>query len=152
LEKYVGRYEVPEGVGIPYPFFGVMLDRDTLVLQVKTDKAWYPLTAQSETSFYHLSVNNDFEVTFVLEASGEISHLVYEERGQTYNLNRMPQAEAQSAGGTAAESPAAPQTRLGETGGNPGVGPRIAPALALVGLGALMARSGARRRGRKARS
>jgi hypothetical protein len=144
LERYVGRYEVPDEMSMPYPFFGVMLQGDRLVLQVKTDKAWYPLTPQSENSFYHLSFNNDFGVTFVPDASGEISHLVYEEGGRTYNMVRMPQSESQSAALPAAETPTAPQPNLGQTGGNPSVGSRLTAALVLLALGALMAWSGLR--------
>jgi hypothetical protein len=147
LEAYVGRYEVPEEMGVSYPFFGVVLDGDTLVLQVKTDKAWYPLTPQSETSFYHLSVHDDFTVTFVPDASGGISHMLYEQGGQTYNLERMAQAETQPAAALPSDSPTAPQPEMGQTGASRGVASRFAPALALIALGGLMAWTGLHRRG-----
>jgi hypothetical protein len=146
LEKYMGRYEVPEEMGVPYPFFGVMFDGDTLVLQVKTDKAWYPLTPQSETSFYHLSVHDDFSVTFVPEASGGISHMLYEQGGQTYVLNRLAQAETQPGVVPSVDNPAAPQPQMGQTGASPGVASRFTPALALIALGGIMACTGLLRR------
>ena len=66
----MGRYEVPDEMGMSYHFFGAVMDGNTLYRQVKTDKAWFPLTPQSEITFYHLSVNNDFNVTYVPDSSG----------------------------------------------------------------------------------
>jgi len=146
LEAYVGRYEVPDEMGMPYPFFGVVLDGDTLVLQVKTDKAWYPLTPQSESSFYHLSLHDDFTVTFVPEAAGGISHLLYESGGRTYQLNRMAQAETQPAAVPPADNRTAPQPLMGQAGERPRAGLRIAPALMLVALGGMTVGMGLRRR------
>ncbi len=128
LEAYVGRYEVPGEMGLPYPFFGVALDGDTLLFQLKTDKGWYPLTPQSETSFYHLSFNDDFSIEFVPDASRGISHMVYTQPGRTYTLNRIREIQ------------------IGETGARVGAASRLALALALAVLGGMLAWAGARRR------
>ena len=80
LEEYVGRYDIPDEMraSYPYPFFGVMLDDDTLYLQVKTDKAWYPLTPEADDAFFHLSVGNDFSVAFERSESGTVETIEFD--------------------------------------------------------------------------
>jgi hypothetical protein len=88
-EAYVGQYEVPAEMGLPYTFFSVAQDGDELYLQVKADKAWYELTPQSETSFFHLSLHDDFRVTFDLDESGQAAQFLYEAGGQAYTFTRL---------------------------------------------------------------
>ncbi len=88
-DLYVGQYEVPAEMGIPHVYFSVAKDEDKLYLQVKSDKAWYELTPQSETSFFHLSRHDDFQVTFALDESGQVDQFLYETGGETHTLVRM---------------------------------------------------------------
>jgi hypothetical protein len=88
-EAYVGRYEVPAEMGIPHDFYSVSKDDDRLYLQVKIDKGWYELTPQSETNFFHISRYDDFEVTFILDDSGQVIRFLYEVGGESYTFNRM---------------------------------------------------------------
>ena len=88
-DAYVGRYEVPAEMGIPHDFYSVSKDDDRLYLQVKIDKGWYELTPQSETSFFHISRYDDFEVTFILDDSGQVIRFLYEVGGVSYTFNRM---------------------------------------------------------------
>ncbi len=88
-EAYVGQYEVPDEMDLPYTFFSVAQDGDKLYLQVKADKAWYELTPQSETSFFHLSRHDDFQVTFVPDESGQAAQFLYETGGQAYTFTRL---------------------------------------------------------------
>jgi hypothetical protein len=137
LEEYVGRYDIPDEMSssYPYPFFGVMLDGDTLYLQVKTDKAWYPLTPESDNAFFHLSVGNDFSVAFERGESGTVETMLYREGGREYALPRIPdeQAAAQPAAVTATTA-----QLLDETGAAPDYATRLGAALVAFALGAWM--------------
>jgi hypothetical protein len=95
-EAYVGQYEVPAEMGLPHAYFFVAKDGPKLYLKVKSDKAWYELTPRSETSFFHLSFNDDFEVTFIPDESGQVTRFLYEAGGQTYTFTRT-NAESVSA-------------------------------------------------------
>ncbi len=88
-DAYVGQYEVPAEMGLPYAYFSVTKDGDKLYLQIKADKAWYELTPQSETSFFHLSIYDDFQVTFVLDEFGLVPRFLYEVEGETYTFTRI---------------------------------------------------------------
>ena len=149
LQSYVGRYDIPDDMrsSYPYAFIGVALDGDALVLQIKTDKGWYPLTPQSENEFFHLSVRNDFAVSFERDASGSIEHMLYREGGREYVLPPMaaePAADpTATAPATAASATAVSQ--MGETGGSRG-GTALGAALGLFAFGAWMVWRGFRRR------
>ncbi len=88
-EAYVGRYEVPAEMGMPNDFYYVAKKENRLYLQVKIDKGWYELTPQSETSFFHISRYDDFEVTFILDDSGQVIRFLYEVGEESYTFNRM---------------------------------------------------------------
>jgi hypothetical protein len=130
----------------PYPFFGVTLDDDTLYLQIKTDKGWYPLTPQSETEFFHLSVMNDFSVGFQRGESGSIKHMVYREGGREYLLPRVNTEPPASAPGEALPVTGAALASPPSTGIDSAVDwVTLTSALVLLALGAWMAWCGFRR-------
>jgi hypothetical protein len=76
-------------MGLPYAHFSVSTDEDNLYLQIKPDKGWYELIPQSETSFFHLSMHDDFQVTFIPDESRQAVQFLYEVGGQTYTFTRM---------------------------------------------------------------
>jgi hypothetical protein len=149
LETYVGQYDIPEDMhySYPYPFFGVTLDGNTLYLQIKTDKGWYPLTPESETQFFHLSVMNDFSVAFQRGESGSIEHMLYREGGREYLLPRVTTEQPASAPGEALPiTGGTPVRPHGFENGNDFNWITLTSALLLLALGAWMAWRGFRRR------
>jgi len=88
-EEFVGDYKVPVGMRLPYPFYSIALENETLYLKVKPDKVWLALRPISQNSFYHVSSFNHFEVTFLQDDDGRVRQFEYTENGAVYTFNRL---------------------------------------------------------------
>lgn len=74
LAKYVGQYQLAPGA-----VFDVALNGDTLSAKL-ADQPRFRLWPESETDFFYKEV--DAQVTFVVDAGGEVSRLILHQNGQ----------------------------------------------------------------------
>jgi hypothetical protein len=102
---YIGDYDIPSELGLPYPFYRIDILNDSLFLKIKTDKGWLELFPLSETDFYHVSSFAQFEVTFLKDENGEVNQFLYTENGEEYTFNRITEDDLEPA--TPSPSPTA---------------------------------------------
>jgi hypothetical protein len=88
-DSFVGDYDIPPELGLPYPFYRIDVLNESLFLKIKTDKGWLELLPLSETSFYHVSSFAQFEVTFLPDENGVVDQFIYKEYGKEYVFNRL---------------------------------------------------------------
>ena len=106
VASYVGDYDLPLELGLPYPYYSIAFENGSLYLKVKPDKAWLELTPLSETSFFHVSSFSQFEVTFLPDEDGQVDQFQYEENGEIFTFTRIKDQDAEPA--TATPSPPTP--------------------------------------------
>jgi len=99
-DAFIGKYDIPAEMGLPYPFYSISIENDALYLKIKTDKAWLELTPFSETSFYHVSSFSQLEITFLPDEDGQVDQFRYEENGRIYTFSRIKDDDAQPATST----------------------------------------------------
>jgi hypothetical protein len=76
-------------MGLPYPVYSIIYENEILFLKMKSDKAWLTMRPISETSFYHVSSFNHFEVTFLPDEDGQVDQFQYVENGSVFTFNRL---------------------------------------------------------------
>lgn len=90
---YVGRYEVPAALGMPFPYVIVSSRDDKLYIGLPDDYGQpRELHPQSDTQFFYTTWENvgGFELTFVTDASGQATQMLYKTAGNPeVPLNRM---------------------------------------------------------------
>jgi len=89
VNSFEGDYDLPAEFGLPYPYYSISFENDSLYLKIKTDKAWLALSPISETSFYHVSSFSQFEVTFLQDEDGQVNKFLYLENGEEYTFTRI---------------------------------------------------------------
>jgi len=89
FEPYIGNYALPSEMGLPYPYYSITVQGDTLILKIKPDKAWLELLPLSETTYYHASSFSQFEITFLIQEDSQVNQFQYEEQGEVYTLTRI---------------------------------------------------------------
>jgi hypothetical protein len=89
-EAYVGKYEVPTEIGWPFATVVVASEDYRLYVELPMGEK-LELFPESETSFFHLSIDgtDDFEVTFVRDETGEVSHAILEKDGMKFAFKRI---------------------------------------------------------------
>ena len=93
-DSFMGNYDIPAALGLPYPFYSIAFENDTLYLQIKTDKAWLDLLPLSETSYYHVSSFAQFEITFIQDENGQVNQFLYQEKGKEYVFDRITEDDS----------------------------------------------------------
>jgi hypothetical protein len=111
VEPYLGRYAVPEEMGLPYPAYEIAVEQGSLVLKIKPDKGWYGLQPISETSFFHVSSFSQFEVIFLPSNDGRVDQFIYTEYGKSHTFTRLSAATPTP---TATQPPSLPTPTLSE--------------------------------------
>ncbi len=111
-DAFVGDYDIPPEMGLPYPFYSIAVENDALYLKIKTDKAWLELTPLSETSFYHVSSFSQLEITFLPDEDGQVDQFLYEENGRTYTFSRIKDEDAQPTAPTPNPPTPSPSTTI----------------------------------------
>jgi hypothetical protein len=112
-DSFVGKYDIPVELGLPYPFYSIAFENDTLYLKIKTDKAWLDLLPLSETSYYHVSSFAQFELIFVQDENGQVNQFLYKEKGKEYVFDRITEDDSEQV--TATPSPLPPTYTLTST-------------------------------------